>query len=130
MISNDMIIVEFFDKPIGYGDNTTIPLTKSTVIFPPTDYMNIQEWIDLVNITFQQVKVKLAGYKKLNEILQLDWSFFPYKFTYMTNETIYIKSAIIKFYMSITQILWLFIKINMFRRCVNFFCQSKIFFFD
>ena len=97
MISNDMITIEFFDQPIGYGDIKTIPITKNTVIFPPTDYMNIQEWIDLVNITFREIKVsKLSGYKKLNEILQLDWSFFPYKFTYMSNKTIYIKSAIIK----------------------------------
>lgn len=97
MISNDTITIEFFDHPIAYGDNTSVPITRSTVIFPPSDYINIQEWIDLVNSTFKSVKVsKLPGYKKLSEILQSDWSFFPYKFVYMGNKTIWIKSAIIK----------------------------------
>ncbi len=97
MISNDTIEIEFFENPISYGDKTTIPITKIKVIFPPTDFINLQQWIDLINKTFESTLVSgLGSYQKLSEILVSDWSFFPYQYPYMYDKNICIKSAIIK----------------------------------
>ncbi len=97
MISNDTITIEFFENPITYGDKTSIPISLITVIFPPTDFINIQEWINLINTTFTNTLVSgLGTYQNLSEILQCDWSFFPYQYPYMYAKNICIKSAIIK----------------------------------
>jgi FtsP/CotA-like multicopper oxidase with cupredoxin domain len=97
MISNDTITVEFYIEPVSYGDKTTLPVESVTVIFNETPNMNIQEWIDLANSTFESVSISnLDGYSYLSEILTVDWSFFPYQFPYMYDKTISIKSAIIK----------------------------------
>jgi len=97
MISNDTITVEFFNQPITYGDYTTTPIIRKTVIFPQTDFMNIQEWINLINNIFDTITVSgIGSYQKLSEILQCDWSFFPYQYPYMYDKNICIKSVIIK----------------------------------
>ena len=100
MISNDTITIEFFSNPISYGEKNTIPVESIKVIFPETNFLNIQEWINLVNKTFENINLDNYGledkYKKLSDILQCDWSFFPYQYPYMYNKNISIKSAIIK----------------------------------
>lgn len=97
MISNDTIIIEFFTQQISYGDKTIKPIKTIEVIFPESDYINIQKWINLVNITFTNTNITgLDNYDNLGDILQCDWSFFPYKYQYMYEKNIYIKSAIIK----------------------------------
>lgn len=89
--------MEFFENPIGYGDKTTIPLKTIKVIFPETNFLNIQQWIDLANKTFDTISLTdLSNYQKLSDILQCDWSFFPYQYPYMYGKNICIKSAIIK----------------------------------
>ena len=96
MISNDTIVIEFHFSPIAYGEIIE-PIYKVEVIFPDTDFRNIQEWIELVNSTFNKTYVNgLNDYKRLSEILECDWSFFPYQYSYMYDKNICIKSAIIK----------------------------------
>ena len=101
MISNDTITIEFFLNPIAYGDKTTVPFESIRIIFPPTDFLNLQEWIDLVNNTFANTSLDANvfdsdEYNNLSDILYCDWSFFPYTYPYMYAKNICIKSAIIK----------------------------------
>lgn len=101
MISNDTLKIQIFANPIAYGDFSQVPIATATVVFPPTPLpcgsLNLQEWIDLVNKTFQQTTIIIAGKKVLlSTILHCDWSFFPYALDFLYQRTAYIKSAVIK----------------------------------
>lgn len=96
MISNDTIKIQFFNSPIAYGDKTTQPVYSIKVIFPPTDFLNIQEWINHINKTLTNTNIDLDTYTNLNQIIICDWSFFPYQYQYMNDKNITIKSAVIK----------------------------------
>lgn len=102
MISNDTIQIDFFIDPIAYGDIITKPFISIPVIFEPTNFMNIQEWINFANKTFQNIKSnefninEFQNYQNLGDILILDWSFFPYQYPFTNEKIIYIKTAIIK----------------------------------
>lgn len=100
MISNDTLKIQFFEDEVAYGDLTKEPLANVTVVFPPTpscNELNIQEWINLINETFEQTNVTINNTTvKLSDILSCDWSFFPYAFDFMYQKTLYIKSAVIK----------------------------------
>jgi len=96
MISNDTITIEFYKDKIAYGEMKE-PKYTVNVVFSETDFLNIQQWIELINNTFHNTNVQgLSNYKKLSEILECNWSFFPYQYPYMYNKNICIKSAIIK----------------------------------
>ena len=99
MISNDTLNIEFFSQAVAYGDFTQTPVAKVTVIFPPTPAckpLNLQEWIDLINTTFQQTTVDFpSGVVNLSTILTANWSFFPYVLDALTDKTTFIKSAVI-----------------------------------
>ena len=63
MISNDTLTIQFFNQPIAYGRYISNTCSFSTVIFPPTSpcrFLNLQEWIDLINLTFQQTSVTIV----------------------------------------------------------------------
>lgn len=101
MISNDTLTIEIFTHEITYGDFTQIPLLTVTIIFPPTPIyhlLNLQEWINLVNLTFQQTIINIPASTpiNLNTILECDWSFFPYALDFLYQKTSYVKSAVIK----------------------------------
>jgi FtsP/CotA-like multicopper oxidase with cupredoxin domain len=99
MISNDSLQVQIFTQPITYGDTTSVPIASVKVVFPPTNpykLLNLQEWIDLVNLTFRQTSVNLPNLTNLSNILQCDWSFFPYALDFLYQKTAYVKSAVIK----------------------------------
>lgn len=100
MLSNDTLIVQFFVQEIAYGDFSQKPLACITVIFPPTPtccLLNVQEWIDLINLTFQQTTVNILGSEvNLATILECDWSFFPYALDFEYQKTVYVKSVVIK----------------------------------
>jgi FtsP/CotA-like multicopper oxidase with cupredoxin domain len=97
MISNDTLTIQFFNEQIIYGDIDTNPLYEITVIFPANENMNIQEFIDLINSTCANTVVENFGdYTYLSDIINFDWSFFPYQFNYLYDKQIFIKSAIIK----------------------------------
>jgi len=99
MISNDTLKIQFYSTEVAYGDFTQNPLTEVIIVFPSTDnhYLNLQQWIDLVNHTFAQTTITLNTHQTtLNTILTCDWSFFPYKYQYMYQKALYMKSAIIK----------------------------------
>ena len=100
MISNDTLKIQFFSQEVAYGDLRQAPLTTVTVVFPPTPpckLLNIQQWIDLVNTTFSQTTVELPGLNTtLDKIITCDWSFFPYRYDFLYQRSIYIKSAVIK----------------------------------
>lgn len=110
MLANDTLIVKLYDHPIQYGDNTTIPLGTCTVIFPATDKpLNIDQIINLINGKFAATTINLLGNTVvLSNILTLDWTFYPYKISYITNKTQYIKTVMMKttnksnFYVSFT----------------------------
>lgn len=96
MISNDTIEIQFYKHKIAYGEKKA-PKYSFKVVFPATDFINIQQWIELVNTTFHNTCIKgFHNHKKLSEILECDWSFFPYQYPYMYDKNICIKSAIIK----------------------------------
>ena len=101
MISNDTLTIQVFTQPIAYGDFAQKPLASVTVVFPPTlptcNELNLQEWIDLVNETFQQTRIHISGTSEnLDSILKCDWSFFPYALNFLYQKNVYIKSAVIK----------------------------------
>ena len=101
MISNDTLTIQLFTQPVSYGDFTSKPLTSVTVVFPPTppcQLLNLQQWIDLINQTFQQTIILIPNRKPmtLDKILQCDWSFFPYALNFAYQKTSYLKSAVIK----------------------------------
>ena len=98
MLSNDTLKIQFFNEDIIYGDYTTKCLKEITVIFSSTYYyLNIQELVDLINITFINTPIEnLENYNNLGDVLSCDWSFFPYQYNYLYNKNLYIKSCIIK----------------------------------
>lgn len=100
MISNDTLKIQFFADEIAYGEHGKKPLTTAKVIFPPTppcDAMNVQQWMDLVNETFEKTTVSLEGEEvQLSSLLKCDWSFFPYAMNMMYQKTMYVKSVVIK----------------------------------
>jgi FtsP/CotA-like multicopper oxidase with cupredoxin domain len=100
MISNDTLKVQIFRNQIAYGDFTQVPLATVTVIFPPTptcQLLNVQEWVDLINLTFQQTTFTIGlSQVNLGTILSCDWSFFPYAYNFLYQKTLYLKSAVIK----------------------------------
>jgi FtsP/CotA-like multicopper oxidase with cupredoxin domain len=100
MISNDTLKIQIFTNEISYGDLSQPPLATATVVFPPTpscQLLNIQEWIDLVNKTFEQTTININNVPvPISSILTCDWSFFPYALDFLYQKTAYIKSAVIK----------------------------------
>jgi len=99
MISNDTLKIQFFTNEVEYGNLTSQPIYEIEIVFPKTsdcDLLNIQQWIDLLNTTFNNTNVNIPSYTNLGKILQCDWSFFPYQYDFLSNKTVYIKSAIIK----------------------------------
>lgn len=91
MISNDTLKVQIFKDQVAYGDMTKEPWKEITIVFPatkPCTPLNIEEWINLVNWVFIQ--------NGLGQILQADWSFFPYALNFLYQKTKYVKSAVIK----------------------------------
>ena len=105
MISNDTLFVEIFKDDIQYGqsniklgDSDVLPLWSRSIVFPPMQLLNLQEWIDLVNATFRDTKVTIPThpeYTHLHDILECDWSFFPYTIPMEAQKTLFIKSAVI-----------------------------------
>lgn len=98
MCENDTLTVQLYTNSITYDDNQSIPIVSVTIIFPKTDKpLNITQWIDLVNTTFNNTIVKINNLDvALGTILQLDWTFFPYKISYITNKSTYIKTVAMK----------------------------------
>ena len=98
MISNDTLKVQIFAKEIAYGNLSQPPLAEATIVFPSSCHsLNLQELIDLANVTFQQTTITVDRQSvKLDRILTCDWSFFPYALDFMYQRTVYVKSAIIK----------------------------------
>lgn len=99
MISNDTLIIQIYDNQVAYGDLSAVPLTSVKVIFPPTSgYLNIQQWIDLINETFAKTPITIGKEEPttLDKLFECDWSFFPYALNFLYQKTAYIKSATIK----------------------------------
>lgn len=99
MISNDTLTIQFFTDPISYGNFMQIPIATTTVIFPPNQLLNLQQWVDLINTTFRQTTVTIPTFMNpvtLDTILVCDWSFFPYALDFLYQKTVYIKSAVVK----------------------------------
>jgi FtsP/CotA-like multicopper oxidase with cupredoxin domain len=100
MISNDTLQIQIFSQEIAYGDFSISPLATVTVVFPSSsNLLNLQEWINLINQTFQKNTITIPGSSGpvgIDQILQCDWSFFPYKLDFMYKKTVYLKSAVIK----------------------------------
>ena len=96
MLANDTLTIEFFSSAPKYGDEST-PLASTTVIFPPTDKpLNINQWKSLVTTYFTQTMVTIDNKLiSLGDILNYDWSFYPYHQTYLTKKSVYIKSVMI-----------------------------------
>jgi len=99
MIANDNLTIEVYDQPIAYGepmDKHAIAVVK--VVFPPTELMNIQQWVNLVNGIWSQTRIEIQTEtdpqtRRLSDLLEFDWTFFPYQYQFMNNTSIYIKSA-------------------------------------
>ena len=101
MLSNDTLTVQFFATSIPYGDTSTTPVASVTIVFPPTPMakpLNIAQWITLVNQTFAQtaIELPLLGEVKLDSVLSLDWTFFPYTINAVYDKTWIFKSVLMK----------------------------------
>ena len=99
MISNDGLIVQFFSQAVEYGDITTQPITSATIIFPPTSVpLNINQLKTLINSTYAKTNIIFPEGNKttLDTIINFDWTFYPYKVSYLTNKTEYVKSIMVK----------------------------------
>jgi len=79
--TNDLILVEIFKNKIDYNEIDLMPLASSNIFFPQFINLNIEEWINLVNLTFSKTVIisKENGLFKLDSLLSIDWSFFPIK---------------------------------------------------
>ena len=97
MIENDILTVQFFDKPIDYATHE-IPIAEVTIVFPPTDKpLNIAQWKLLVNDKYASTNINIGeNTLLLNNILNYDWTFYPYHVSYLTNKVQYIKSVLVK----------------------------------
>ncbi|AYV82473.1 MAG: multicopper oxidase [Hyperionvirus sp.] len=98
MLSNDTLKIQFYDQSIFYGDNVTHDIGVVNIKFPSTVEkempLDVDEWIASVNVEFRRTDVIIGGeLTNLGEILHLDWTFFPFKYQYVTGETGYIKSV-------------------------------------
>ena len=98
MLANDTMTVQFFTQPIAYGDFTTTPVTTVTVKFPPTEPININKWVFLVTQVFTDTQVEIPGQpsSSLSNFLSLDWSFYPFKLSYVYNRAEYLKITMFK----------------------------------
>lgn len=102
MDANNKLTVEFFKEPIVYGDTTTTsPVASTTIIFPSTPSLaplNINKWIDLVNSEFEKTQVFFPkkSAKSLSDLLDLDWTFYPFKIAAVYQKVWYIKSVMMK----------------------------------
>ena len=97
MLANDTLTIQFFSQPIKYGD-TSLPIASSTIVFPTTNKpLNINQWKSLVNSSFDKTTVTLNRKTvKLSDILTYDWSFYPFRQSYITKKSIYLKSVMLK----------------------------------
>lgn len=104
MIGNNTLVVEFFDKTIGYNNIDKLDaksIASAKIIFPPTPKtrpMNINQWIELVNETFKNTKITFSDDNvcKLSKLLALDWTFFPFKVSSLYDQVWYIKTVMMK----------------------------------
>lgn len=100
MISNDELTIQLFENDIKYGDKKTTPIAKETIIFSPTEQdcdLNLQQWIDLLNFKMKNSTINIKNnLVKMSELLEFDWSFFPYGINLLDGTTKYLKTAIIK----------------------------------
>lgn len=58
------------------------------IVYPKTDrLLNIQEWVDMVNLFYSQTMVILDGVTApLSTYLTFDWTYYPYQVPFGTNE--------------------------------------------
>jgi hypothetical protein len=100
MISNDTLKIQIFANEIAYGDFSQQPLATVVIVFPETPrckLMNIQEWIDLINLTFSTSTIDIEGTTvPVSSILTCDWTMFPYLIQFVYQKSTYLKSAAIK----------------------------------
>jgi FtsP/CotA-like multicopper oxidase with cupredoxin domain len=106
MIVNDKLTVQLFTSPITYGDTKAVEqdmVASVTITLPPTpngELMNIDEWVELINDSFYNTQITLPdgrGKKKkirLSSILSLNWSFYPFKVSTMTEKIWFFKSLL------------------------------------
>lgn len=97
MLGNDTLIIQLYSSPVSYGD-TTAPLASATIVYPTTNTpLNINQWKTLVNDLFADTDITISqSTVKLNTILSYDWTFYPYKGSFLTKPTVYLKSVMIK----------------------------------
>ena len=93
MSANDKLTVQLYTKTIEYGDESP-PFASVDIIYPPTDKpLNINQWIDLVNSTFAQTIIRGVP---LSDLLQLDWTFYPYQVAALSDQITILKSVLMK----------------------------------
>ncbi|MHB1774346.1 MAG: multicopper oxidase domain-containing protein, partial [Acidimicrobiales bacterium] len=118
MTSNDTLKIQIYDQPISYTGKNVDPISSATIVFPPTNPnpplestkpYNIKEWANLVNKMFKHTNVIIDGKKvRLNKLLTFTWTFFPFRFNYLSKKTKYIKSVVMitvnssKYYISLS----------------------------
>ena len=98
MLENDTLTVQLFSNPISYGDTTTVPIASVTIVLPVTDRpLNIVQLTNLVNGVFNSTNITIGQQtSQLSTVLTFDWTFYPFKSSYITNKTAYIKTVMVK----------------------------------
>lgn len=89
---NDTLTIQLFSTSIAYGDTGTVPVAETTVTFAATPKpINIEQWVEVVNTTFDN---NLIDGVPISDVLNFNWTFYPYKVTYLKPQTQYIKSVL------------------------------------
>lgn len=100
MIANDSLTVQLFNTPIDYHNTTTAPIADVKITFKPTleeKPLNVQQWCDKVNRTFAETSITIEDKKQcLSTFLNLTWSFYPFKISYLNDKVQYIKTVMMR----------------------------------
>ncbi|CAH6419470.1 Multicopper oxidase [uncultured virus] len=98
MLENNKLTIQIFKDKISYGDKTTSPIATATIIFP-TNYepININKWRNIVIKAFNKTNINIDGtIMPISAILDYNWSFFPFKQSYITQRSLFLKSVVMK----------------------------------
>ena len=86
MLINDTLKIDIFsqDAQIQGMETSNIPPLQTVILTfePTTDPINIKKLTEKINKKFQSTKVKIFGKEQLlSDILEYDWTYFPYNIT-------------------------------------------------
>jgi hypothetical protein len=110
MVANDTLTIQLFSSPITYQTDAT-PLYSFSITFPPTnpsEPLNVDKWCQLFNQTMSKYgydreagkeggkEEDQKGKVKLSDVLELDWTWYPFQYDSVTKKTWIIQTTLLK----------------------------------